>query len=175
MRGRAGLCGGLHLCMVKCTGYLHLPPMDRRLALASVSKRLKVEQEDLFVKFFVGSYLDMADILAGKPVWGTDQTLLPRDLALLLCLTQLVHPTTGRINCTVSELARKCGKPLSNISLSMSRLKKARMVVNTRCNETGGYYMLLNPGLVSVGSEKGGKRQKLYANFYDVLSKEVAA
>lgn len=149
--------------------------MDRRLSLASVSKRLKVEEEDLFVKFHVGSHLDFSEILAGKPAWGTEQTLLPRDLALLLVLTQEVHPTTGRINLSVSALAKKCGKPLSHISVSLSRLKKARLVVNTRCKETGGLYMLLNPGVVSVGGEKSGKRQKLYQNFYAVLGEEAVA
>ena len=148
--------------------------MDRRLALASVSRRLKVEEEDLFVKFFVGSHLDFCDIYAGKPAWGTDQTLLPRDGMLLLVLMQAVHPTTGRINMSVSELARKCGKPLSAISVSISRLKKARLVVNSRCKETGGLYMLLNPGLVAVGSEIGGKRKKLYQNFYAVLEEELS-
>ncbi len=149
--------------------------MDYRLALTSVSKRLKVNEEDLFVKFFVGSPLDFCEILSGKPAWGTDQKLLPRDLALLLCLMQQVHPTTGRINLSVSAMAKRLGKPLSNVALSIGRLKKARMVVNTRCRETGGLYMLINPGLVAVGSEKGGKRQKLYQNFYAVLETEAAA
>ena len=147
---------------------------DIRASLDSVSKRLKVDKEDLFVKFHLGSNFDFSQIYAGEPVWGTDQTLLPRDLALLLVLMQQCHPMTGRINCSVSELARRCEKPLSHISVSMSRLKKARLVVNTRCKETGGLYMLLNPALVSVGSEKGGKRQKLYANFYAVLDNELS-
>jgi hypothetical protein len=149
--------------------------MDYRLALTSVSKRLRVNEEDLFIKFFVGSQLDFVDILAGKPAWGTDQKLQPRDLALLLCLMQQVHPTTGRINLSVSAMAKRLGKPLSNVALSMSRLKKARLVVNTRCRETGGLYMLVNPGLVAVGSEKSGKRQKLYQNFFAVLETEAVA
>jgi len=149
--------------------------MDTRLALASVSRRLKVEQEDLFVKFHMGTQLDFADICAGKPVWGTDQKLQPRDLALLLVLMQAVHPTTGRINLSMSALAKRMGKQLSNVSLSVSRLKKARLVVNSRCKETGGLYMLINPSLVSVGSEMSGKRQKLYQNFYAVLSEELEA
>ena len=56
----------------------------------------------------------------------------------------------------------------------MSRLKKARLVVNSQCRETGAYYMLVNPALVSVGGEMSGKRQKLYQNFYAVLSEELS-
>ena len=133
-----------------------------------------MEVEDLFLKFHLGSHFDFCQILAGEPVWGSEQKLLPRDLALLLVLMQQCHPMTGRISCSVSELARKCGKTLSQVQISISRLKKARMVVNSRCKETSSLYMLLNPALVSVGSEKGGKRQKLYAQFYSVLEEELS-
>jgi hypothetical protein len=34
--------------------------------------------------------------------------------------------------------------------------------------------MLINPGLVSVGGEMSGKRQKLYQNFYAVLEEELS-
>lgn len=149
--------------------------MNYRLGLERWSKRLNVEPEDLFLKFHMGTQLDFIDILAGKPVWGTDQKLQPRDLALLLALMQAVHPNTGRINLSLSAVARRMGKPLSNLSVSMSRLKKARLVVNTRCKETGGLYMLINPSVVSVGGERSGKRQKLYQNFYAVLSEELEA
>ena len=147
---------------------------DIRPVLESVSKRIKVEVEDLFLKFHLGAQFDFCQIYAGKPVWGSDQTLVPRDAMLLLALMQQVHPMTGRISCSVSETARKCGKTLSAVQESMSRLKKARLVVNSRCRETGAYYMLVNPALVSVGGEMSGKRKKLYNQFYAVLSEELS-
>jgi predicted transcriptional regulator len=147
---------------------------DIRPALESVSRRIKVEVEDLFLKFHLGASFDFCQIYAGKPVWGSDQTLAPRDGMLLLALMQQTHPMTGRISCSVSELARKCGKTLSAVQESISRLKKARLVVNSQCRETGAYYMLINPALVSIGSEMGGKRKKLYNQFYAVLSEELS-
>ena len=146
--------------------------LDRRVALAPTSRANKVEVEDLFAKFYVGSFIDLTDLYAGKPAWGTEQKLIPRDLALLLVLMQQVHPMTGRIHCSVSEIARKTEKSREAISTSLSRLKKARLVVNTRDKATGALYMVVNPSLLAVGNE--GRRTKATALFYELLEKEVA-
>ena len=168
--------------VVQCTGawllWAPLPfvcMLDRKLSLDSVSRRIKVEVEDLFLKFHLGASFDFCQIYAGEPVWGTNQALVPRDGMLLLALMQQTHPMTGRISCSVSEIARKCGKTLSAVQESISRLKKARLVVNTKCRETGAYYMLINPSLISIGSEAGGKRKMLYNQFYAVLTEELSA
>lgn len=120
----------------------------------------------------MGSFLNFADIYAGKPVFGTGQVLQPRDGMLLLVLIQSCNPITGRIYSSVSGLARQVGKPLSNVQESVKRLKAARLLVNTRDAETDQLYMLLNPVLISVGGENSGKRQKAYAHFYAVLTEE---
>ena len=125
------------------------------------------------MKFHLGSNFDFSQIYAGEPVWGTDQTAAAQGSCTVAGVDAAVSSDdrTNQLLCVgVGSAVRE--KPLSHISVSMSRLKKARLVVNTRCKETGGLYMLLNPALVSVGSEKGGKRQKLYANFYAVLDNE---
>ena len=64
--------------------------------LESGSKRIKVEVEDLFLKFH-GVDARLARSLQVNLCGGSEQKLLPRDLALLLVLMQQCHPMTGRI------------------------------------------------------------------------------
>ena len=160
-----------------CVYVLVVPLPQLRLreispALGSVSKRPKVEDENLFIKFHVKALFDFAEIYAGKPVWGTDVVLQPRDGMLLLVLMQSANHNTGRIYSSVSALARKVGKPLSNVQESIRRLKAAKLIVNTKDAETNQLYILINPILVSVGSEYSGKRQRAFKHFYAVLNQE---
>ena len=150
----------------------HLRLEEVSPALGSISKRPKVEDENLFIKFHVKAFFDFAEIYAGKPVWGTDVVLQPRDGMLLLVLMQSANASTGRIYSSVSAIARKVGKPLSNVQKSIQRLKAAKLIVNTRDAETNQLYILINPGLVSVGSENSGKRRMAYKHFYAVLNQE---
>ena len=119
-----------------------------------------------------------------------DPDLQPRDVAILLCLIGEMDPGTGRVNLATSELAKLCGVRQSNVSLSLSRLKKKLLVINRRDKATKGFYMLVNPDFASVGGnrtraiaakqfkqewidslieETGGDRQRAFATWEQLI------
>ena len=77
--------------------------------------------------------------------------LQPRDVAILFCLIANMDPGSGRVNLSVSALARRLRTRTSNVSLSVSRLKRKLLLINRLDKNTGALYFLINPDLASVG------------------------
>ena len=77
--------------------------------------------------------------------------LQPRDVAILFCLIGEMDPGSGRVNLSVSALARLLNTKTSNVSISVSRLKKKLLLINRLDKNTNALYFLINPDLASVG------------------------
>lgn len=91
--------------------------------------------------------------------------LQPRDLATMLALMANTNWRSGRVRVTASHLAAQMGIPLSNCSLSLSRLRKEMVATRIREPKTGDTYFVLNPDVISVGSED--RRQHLRRQFQE--------
>jgi hypothetical protein len=84
----------------------------------------------------------------------SDRTLLQRDFAVLFAMMAYCDTTTGRIKFMGKALAETFRVAPGNISTSISRLKKAR-VVAAFVDSMGEKYYMINPYYFSVG-----RRQK---------------
>jgi DNA-binding MarR family transcriptional regulator len=133
-------------------GAYNLGMGHRSHRLTSFAKSSKVERTELFVKVHPAS-ITAADLLRG------DNGLQPRDVAVLFALVMEMDPGTGRINLTISALARKCGLRQPNTSTSVSRLKKLGLILARRDRDSAGHFFLVNPEFASVGTAE--KKRKL--------------
>lgn len=84
----------------------------------------------------------------------TDRTLMQRDFAVLFAMMSHCDTTTGRVKFMGKALAETFRVAPGNISTSISRLKKAKIVA-AFTDSTGEKYYMINPYYFSVG-----RRQK---------------
>ena len=101
------------------------------------------------------------------------RVLLPRDLAVLYCMVEMMNPRSGRIEIKKTALAEQVGMRLSDISNTLKRLRDSWIVVQQKDPDTGGMYYLICPEYVSVGSDQ--KRAYLGAQFAEVMQQEYDA
>lgn len=83
----------------------------------------------------------------------TDRTLLQRDFAVLYAMMSHCDTLTGKVKFMVKTLAKTFAVTPGNISTSISRLKKAKMVA-LFVDSNGDRYYMINPYLLSVGRKQ---------------------
>jgi hypothetical protein len=88
-----------------------------------------------------------------------------RDLATVMALMANTNWRSGRIRITATYLAQQMGVRLDDCVSSLSRLKKEMVAVRIREPKTGDTYFVLNPDVISVGSEE--RRQLLRRQFQE--------
>jgi hypothetical protein len=88
-----------------------------------------------------------------------------RDLATVMALMANTNWRSGRIRITATYLAQQMGVRLDDCVSSLSRLKKEMVAVRIREPKTGDTYFVLNPDVISVGSED--RRQHLRRQFQE--------
>lgn len=94
--------------------------------------------------------------------------LQPRDLATFMALMANMNWRTGRVRVTTTALAEQMGVPISNVSTSVSRLSKESLVHRMKDESTGEVFFMLNPTVVSVGSQQ--RKGFLVQRFSEALS-----
>jgi predicted transcriptional regulator len=75
--------------------------------------------------------------------------LMHQDVTVLFRLVDCTDWRSGKAKITVNQLAEDLALQPSNVSLSISRLKKELLVVMIRERSTGDRYFLPNPYLTS--------------------------
>lgn len=83
----------------------------------------------------------------------TDRTLLQRDFAVLFAMMCHCDTMTGRVKFMVKTLAETFSVTPGNISTSISRLKKAKLVA-LLVDTNGERYYMVNPYCFSVGRKQ---------------------
>lgn len=117
--------------------------MDRLGRLESFAKKARIRPDEVFIKVHMHK-IDPVSLYAHPD-------LQPRDVAILFCLIGEMDPGSGRVNLSISALARLLNTKTSNVSLSISRLKKKLLLINRIDKNTNALYFLINPDLASVG------------------------
>lgn len=117
--------------------------MDRLGRLESFAKKARIRPDEVFIKVHMEK-IDPTDLYAHPD-------LQPRDVAILFCMIANMDPGSGRVNLSISALARRLNTRTSNVSISISRLKKKLLVINRVDKNTNALYFLINPDLASVG------------------------
>ena len=125
-----------------------------------------LEPNDFFAKVHLKAPTPMHLLLKQR-------VLLPRDLAILYCMVEMMNPRSGRIEIRPSALAERVGMRLSDISNTLKRLRDSWIVVQQKDPDTGGMYYLICPEYVSVGTDQ--KRAYLGAQFAEVMQQEYDA
>lgn len=77
--------------------------------------------------------------------------LVPRDVAVLMGLIVNCDWRSGRVRITQKALAAQMGEHTPNVSASVGRLQRLRMVARVRDPHTGEQFFLINPDLAAVG------------------------
>jgi len=108
---------------------------------------MKRTDPDLFEDFRVVHSEGMALIWAA--LRKSPRGLMHQDVTVLFRVVDCTDYRTGKARVTVNQLAQDLALQPSNVSLSVSRLKKEMLVVTARDPETGGRYFLPNPYLTS--------------------------
>lgn len=90
-----------------------------------------------------------------------------RDFATLLALVWRMDARSGRVKTTVNFIAEQFAVKPSDISASITRLKKCRLVCSIYNSQTGERFFLVNPALFSVGGKN--KRAALIKTFNKAL------
>ena len=121
------------------------------------------EETAFFAKVHLKAPTPLYQLLAQR-------VLLPRDLAVLYCMVEMMNPRSGRIEIRPSVLAEKLGMRLPDITHTLKRLREAHVMVQQKDRDTGGYYYLVCPQYVSVGTDQ--KRGYLGAQFAEVMQQE---
>jgi len=102
----------------------------------------------------------------------SERTLQPRDVAVLYCLLEMTNPATGKASIRPSVLADKLNMRRPHMIHTISRLKKAGVLVNCLDPVSGEVFFRFCPAYVSVGSEK--TRGKLWAQFSAAMDANAA-
>lgn len=90
-----------------------------------------------------------------------------RDFAVLFVLVWRMDSRSGRIKITVNFIAEQLGVKASDVSASITRLKKCRLVCSIYNSSTGEKFFLVNPAVFSVGGKN--KRVALLKTFNKAL------
>ena len=85
-------------------------------------------------------------------------------------MVEMMNPRSGRIEIRPSALAEKLQMKLSNLTHTLKRLREAHVMVQQKDRDTGGYYYLVCPQYVSVGTDQ--KRGYLGAQFAEAMQQE---
>lgn len=99
-----------------------------------------------------------------------ERTLQPRDVATLYCMVESMNPKSGKVHLRPSALAEMTGMKLPNMTNTLKRLRNAMVVVQQKDKDTGGYYYLICPQYVSVGTDK--KRAYLGHQYAEAMQRE---
>ena len=95
----------------------------------------------------------------------TGVVLLPRDVAVYLAVLERTNSTTGRCSYSQAALSREIGMAANYITQSVSRLKRAGVLLNLYDSTSGERAFLLNPSLAWCGT--GKKRSALEQQWKD--------
>ena len=118
---------------------------------------------DFFAKVHLKAPTPVRKLLASR-------VLLPRDVAVLYCMVEMMNPRSGRIDARPSALAEELQMRLPDMTNTLKRLRNAWVVVQQKDPRTGGYYYLICPEYVSVGSDQ--KRGYLGDQFASAMQHE---
>lgn len=92
-----------------------------------------------------------------------DKSIERRDFALLFVLISYINTKNGQIKISSSALAEDLGVKDSDVRASMSRLKKALILVFVKDKKTNDCFYMLNPSLISVGAKaRRGYLRKIF-------------
>lgn len=103
-----------------------------------------------------------------------DKRLQPRDFAVLYAMMSFCDTKTGRVRFSVLYMAKRLCTSASNVSTSLSRLKKVFAIAQLK-DSKGVFFYMINPYLFSVGSrQKWGLLLKQFISvFNDEEGKEI--
>lgn len=97
-----------------------------------------------------------------------ERRLRPRDAAVLFTLLCFHNPKTGLCHVSVTHLAETLDSHLSDVSSSISRLKKTLLVTTYVDKVSGQRSFLVNPYLFASGGKK--KRAFLRVKFTELIN-----
>lgn len=107
----------------------------------------KWDDEHKFVKKHQVEIGEVLDLLAGRE-------LELRDAAVLLALEHYVNWRSGRIRVTPKKIAERLKMNEKHVLNSLARLKGASLLAKVVDDETGEWYFLMSPNLMSVGTNQ---------------------
>ena len=113
---------------------------------------MKRTHPDLFEDFHLLHSEGMA--LIWSALRKTPRGLQFRDVVVLFRIVDCTDWRSGMARLTVNQLAEDLAMQPSNVSMSISRLKKEMLVVTGRDPRSGGRYLLPNPYLTSNTKQK---------------------
>jgi len=90
-----------------------------------------------------------------------------RDASVFWAASKYLNLRTGKAHVTASQIAEDLGEHASNVSTSLSKLQKELFLVRCRDKTSGGYCLLLNPYVCSIGGRQ--KRGFLWQQFQEAL------
>jgi hypothetical protein len=93
--------------------------------------------------------------------------LRPRDIAVFMAVMPHVNLRTGKAHVGPARLAQDMGEHASNVSTSLRKLQVELCLVRCRDRDNGGYCLLLNPYICSIGGPQ--KRGFLWQQFQEAL------
>ena len=94
--------------------------------------------------------------------------LMPSDCSVLIALMCYMDKSTHKAKVTHAQLARDLGAGRSNITASVTRLRREMLVASHYDRVTGERYFMLNPHLFSTG--KTERRPVLFKKFMELIN-----
>lgn len=90
-----------------------------------------------------------------------------RDASVFWTAAKYLNIRTGKAHVSATQIAEDLGEHASNVSASLRKLQNELFLVRCRDKVNGGYCLLLNPYICSVGGPQ--KRGFLWQQFQEAL------